>query len=532
MSNIKILDCTLRDGGYVNNWQFGEKIIKGVVKDLSAASIDIIEIGFLTDLPHTSNHSLFNSTNELLPLTKLKGNSLVAGMIALGEKEMDPNVLDNSNSTGVDIVRLTFHNSDSEVKRAIDFANILITKGYKVCIQPVGTTTYSDDELTKLIEKINDLNPYAFYLVDTLGTLYEDKLMHFINLIDKSLNSNIKIGFHSHNNLQMSFANSQKIVSIESKRNYIIDSSLYGMGRGAGNLCTELITRYLNETGKGNYNLVPILDAIDNFIYPISLKLPWGYNAHYYMSAIYGCHPNYASYLMNLQTLTMNEVNTILQSLPENTRHLFDKKLIAKLYLDFQNETKHKVQALDKKFINREVLLIAPGYNATKFVAEINDYINKNHPVVFSINFLPQNIAVDYLFISNRKRFADTNFNDINSQIIATSNIPCDNENVIYVDYDSLCDSRFNQPDNAGIMALRLMTKLKIKKAVLAGFDGFNTNDKQNYYDSTISDHNTKQVADEKNADYANQLSEILNKLSIDFLTPSIYKKIIDKANI
>ena len=304
------------------------------------------------------------------------------------------------------------------------------------------------------------------------------------------------------------------------------------MGRGAGNLCTELITRYLNETGKGNYNLVPILDAIDNFIYPISLKLPWGYNAHYYMSAIYGCHPNYASYLMNLQTLTMNEVNTILQSLPENTRHLFDKKLIAKLYLDFQNETKHKVQALDKKFINREVLLIAPGYNATKFVAEINDYINKNHPVVFSINFLPQNIAVDYLFISNRKRFADTNFNDINSQIIATSNIPCDNENVIYVDYDSLCDSRFNQPDNAGIMALRLITKLKIKKAVLAGFDGFNTNDKQNYYDSTISDHNTKQVADEKNADYANQLSEILNKLSIDFLTPSIYKKIIDKANI
>ena len=203
MSNIKILDCTLRDGGYVNNWQFGEKIIKDVVKDLSAASIDIIEIGFLTDLPHTSNHSLFNSTNELLPLTKLKGNSLVAGMIALGEKEMDPNVLDNSNSTGVDIVRLTFHNSDSEVKRAIDFANILMTKGYKVCIQPVGTTTYSDDELTKLIEKINDLNPYAFYLVDTLGTLYEDKLMHFINLIDKSLNSNIKIGFHSHNNLQM-----------------------------------------------------------------------------------------------------------------------------------------------------------------------------------------------------------------------------------------------------------------------------------------------------------------------------------------
>ena len=529
MSNIQVLDCTLRDGGYINNWQFGEKTIKGVVKDLADAKVDVIEIGFLTDLPRTSNHSLFNSTAELLPVTQNKGGSLVAGMIALDEKEMNPLSLDDSKTTGVDIVRLTFHNSASKIERAISFAKILMGKGYKVCMQPVGTTTYSDEELVSLIKQINKLNPYAFYLVDTLGTLYEDRLMHFVDLIDSNLNLEIKIGFHSHNNLQMSFANSQKIVNLDSKRNFVIDSSLYGMGRGAGNLCTELIVRYLNEVGKGNYNLVPILDAIDNYIYPISLKLPWGYNAHYYMSAIYGCHPNYASYLMNLQTLTMNEVNTILQSLPKDRRHLFDKKLIEKLYLDFQNSnSKNTAPALNENINSSEVLLIAPGYSAIEKVNEINDYINKNHPVVIAVNFMPNNIPVHYVFISNRKRFASSDFKNINAQVIATTNVPSDAKNIIYVDYDDLCDAKYNQPDNAGMMALRLLLKLKIKKAVLAGFDGFSANAKQNYYDETITDHNTKQTADEKNVDYAKQLADIAKNLSIEFLTPSIYKDIID----
>lgn len=529
MSNIKILDCTLRDGGYINSWNFGEKTIKGVVKDLSNANIDIIELGFLTDLPRTSNHSLFNSTAELLPVTKIKGNSLVAGMIALGEKEMNPLSLEAAKTTGVDIVRLTFHGSESEIKRAIDFAKILMSKGYKICMQPVGTTTYSDEDLIKLIKQINKINPYAFYLVDTLGTLYEDKLLHFVDLIDNNLNPEINIGFHSHNNLQMSFANSQKIVNLGAKRDFVIDSSLYGMGRGAGNLCTELIARYLNEVGKGNYNLVPILDAIDNYIYPISLKLPWGYNAHYYMSAIYGCHPNYASYLMNLQTLTMNEVNIILQKLPKDKRHLFDKKLIENLYLEYQNSVaKHKTAHIEQNLNSNEVLLIAPGQSVVTHEKEIKDYISKNNPVVIAVNFMPNNIPVHYVFISNRKRFASSDFENINAQVIATSNLSSDANNIIFVDYNSLCDDKYNQPDNAGMMALRLLLKLKIKKAILAGFDGFSANEKLNYYNEEITDHSTKQTASEKNADYSSQLADISNKISISFLTPSIYKDLID----
>ena len=173
-------------------------------------------------------------------------------------------------------------------------------------------------------------------------------------------------------------------------------------------------------------------------------------------------------------------------------------------------------------------LIPEPGQKAPKYEADIIDYINSHHPIVIAVNFMPKKIPVKYVFISNRKRFASSDFKNINAQVIATSNLSSAAKNIIFVDYYSLCDSRFNQPDNAGMMALRLLLQLKTKNVVLAGFDGFSTSAEQNYYDEAISDHNTRQIAREKNADYASQLLDISNKLSIQFLTPSIYKKIID----
>ena len=252
MSNIKILDCTLRDGGYINNWNFGKKNIETITKNLADAGVDVIEIGFLTDKPHSQDDSLFTTTKDLEDVSKNKKSSLLAGMIALGEKEINPLKLDDASKSGLDVVRITFHNDASEIDRAISYANILHSKGYKVCMQPIGTTSYTDKDLVALVKKINGLKPYAFYLVDTLGTLYKDSLLHFVEIIDKNLDPSIKLGFHSHNNLQMSFSNAQQLIEYPSKREFMIDSSLYGMGRGAGNLCTELVTRYLNERGKAN----------------------------------------------------------------------------------------------------------------------------------------------------------------------------------------------------------------------------------------------------------------------------------------
>lgn len=532
MAKIQILDCTLRDGGYVNGWHFGKECIHNICENLVKAGINIIEVGFLTDMPHTADDSLFSNAAELESIVANKKESLFAGMIALGEKELDATKLGTSKETGLDIVRITFHGEEAEIQKALNYAEILMKKGYKVCMQPIGTTFYTDSDLVALINKVNKIKPFAFYLVDTLGTLYKDELLRFIGLIDKHLEQGIKLGFHSHNNLQMSFSNAQTLADYETKREFIVDSSLYGMGRGAGNLCTELIARYLNDTNKASYFLTPILDCIDNDIFPLSMKYSWGYNVHYYMSAIHNCHPNYAAYLMNMQTLTMNEVNLLLQNLPKEKRHIFDKRLIEDLYHNFQNnyiDDENAVEKLCENIGERDVLVLAPGSSLLEYGKSIKKHIESKNPIVIAINSVPEMFNPDYVFVSNRKRLLALNYDKNNSKIIVTSNLPKLTDDFIQVDYNSLCDSEFEQDDNAGMMLIRLLSNIGKKKVELAGFDGFSSNANANYFVDTIADHSTTEIADKKTVDIANQLSKIMKAMKIKFLTPSKYENLLKK---
>ena len=180
--------------------------------------------------------------------------------------------------TSIDGIRVTFH--ENEIDEALIYAKQLMEKGYKVYIQPVGTTSYSDSDLLGLIEKVNTLKPYAFYLVDTLGIMYKNDLLRMFHLLENNLNTSISIGFHSHNNLQLSFSNAQELLTVHTKRNIIIDSSVFGMGRGAGNLCTELVTHYINENIEGKYDTIPLLEIIDEHLSNIFTETQWGYLYH------------------------------------------------------------------------------------------------------------------------------------------------------------------------------------------------------------------------------------------------------------
>ena len=136
-------------------------------------------------------------------------------------------------------------------------------------------------------------------------------ILRIFYLIDNNLFKDIKIGFHSHNNLQLSFSNAQELITLNSKREIIIDTSIFGMGRGAGNLCTELMLQYINENIENKYYMLPILETIDEFIMPIFKTHSWGYSVPYYIAAINDCHPSYATYLTNMQTLFVKDINNI-----------------------------------------------------------------------------------------------------------------------------------------------------------------------------------------------------------------------------
>ena len=194
MSNIKILDCTLRDGGYVNNWHFGQKAIETMLFNFSKSNADIVECGFLTNKPYDPDYSLYNSVEQLNDLVSSDSsmNTMYVAMIAIGEREINPVLLSDADSTVLDGIRLTFH--PNEIDLAFEWAEIIKSKGYKIFMQPVGTTNYTDKQFIDLLERINKLEPYAFYIVDTLGVMYEKDLIRqvFAKIPDTELSVPVK----------------------------------------------------------------------------------------------------------------------------------------------------------------------------------------------------------------------------------------------------------------------------------------------------------------------------------------------------
>lgn len=520
--SIKILDCTLRDGGYINNWEFGKKVIRNLIAKLSKSNVEIIECGFLKKNADNDNQSLFNSVSSIKNYLSTPTLAMYVAMIAYGDIDIvDIEPCDGNSVTGI---RLTFHEED--IEGAFCFAGQLAEKGYKVFIQPVGTAAYTDQALLNLIDKVNRMNPYAFYLVDTLGTMYKKDLLRMFYLIDNNLNPEIKIGFHSHNNLQLSFSNAQELILMHSERDIIIDSSVFGMGRGAGNLCTELLTQYINENMENRYDTVSILEIMDEYIIPIYSHQPWGYSAPYYLAAVNGCHPNYASYLMNRQVLCIRDINSIIKSIPDEERFIYNADLVSELYLNYQKyhvDDTDAVRRIAGLCMGREILILAPGKSLVTKQDTIKEYIRENNPVIFAINHVPEIYQYDMVFISNLKRFRDMDdmVSRLQDKLICTSNITTDNA-LCVVNYASYLNNEDAIVDNAGLMLINLLIKSGAKKLVLAGYDGFHYS-RNDYYSENMLTGVPYEKQLQINEAIIGYFKKIQRDTDIKFITPTIY---------
>ncbi len=328
MKNIKMLDCTLRDGGYVNDWNFGEDNIRNIISLLNKSGIDFVETGFLTKDKSDFNKTLFNSFSDIKNIIpEHVDKTKLLAMIAFSHFPI--NEVPQAKESCVTGIRLIFKKFQS--KEALIYANNLKDKGYKLFINPTYIDQYTDEELLPIIKSVNEIKPFAFSIVDSLGVLKEDDIKHLFKIIDDTLDDEITLCFHAHNNLQLSFSNAQTLMNISENRNIIIDSTIFGIGRGAGNIKTELLAKYLNDKYHANYNVVPILQAIHEYINPIFEKTPWGYSVPYYLAAINHCHPDYAKYLSKQENISIETIDKILKNIPSDKKTVFDENLLKKL---------------------------------------------------------------------------------------------------------------------------------------------------------------------------------------------------------
>jgi 4-hydroxy 2-oxovalerate aldolase len=519
MSNIRILDCTLRDGGYINDWKFGKKTIKGIINHLAEANIDIIETGFIRHVDHRDDTSVFSSVDQIAELiAPKKANTLYAVMIEQHNHADD--LISEYDGRSVDLVRITFRRNEWE--EAKESVKRIMAKGYKVCVQPVGTATYDDQSLLNLIKDVNQLKPYAFYLVDTLGMMYIHDMRRFYYLIDNNLSNNICLGFHSHNNLQMSFANAQEIIQLSHKRKLIIDSSCYGMGRGAGNLTTELIADYINNNVDQRYYLTPILCIIDKYLKSVFAEKRWGYDVPLFLSATVRCHPNYAIYLMKKETIGIEKIEKLLSLIPNENRSEFNENLIERLYLQLQayeiDDTSAFIE-LESMVKDRKVLLLGSGSSIEKYKTIISKATEDT--VVISINYLPEDFRVDAVFVSNEKRLEAIGLGSAKT-VLATSNLNRIIQKGLFFNYSSLLGEG-DASDNAGAMLIRILSKAGAKKLFLAGFDGFDVDSTANFVVPEFRTTLDYDAAKKKNEDISRQLMLALRGVDYGLLTPTKY---------
>ncbi|WP_295154948.1 aldolase catalytic domain-containing protein [uncultured Ruminococcus sp.] len=520
MKNIKVLDCTLRDGGYINDWKFGRDVIAGIIGELSNACIDIIECGFIRDVAHDPDSSVYSDMGQLAGVIHPKQKNILYAVM-IEQHNYKAGLICPCSEDTADIIRLTFRKTEwSEAKQT---AIELIDKGYKVCIQPVGTASYDDASLIKLIGEVNEISPYAFYLVDTLGVMYRHEMRKFFYLIDNNLSNNIALGFHSHNNLQMSFSNAQEMIRLNRDRNILIDSSCYGMGRGVGNLATELITDYINNNIEQRYSIIPILNIVDKYLMPVYDRQRWGYDLPYFLSATAKCHPNYAAHLMRKETLSVEKIEKMISLIPKDKRDEYDPALIEDLYLRMQDcnvDDRGSYEELTSFIGGREAIIIGPGASIIKHRSAIEQL--KSDRVAISANFIPDDMDVDALFISNYKRLSSNSF-DNSCKVLATSNLTNEIDAALLFDYSSLLGEG-DASDNAGAMLIRILKKAGVKKIYLAGFDGFDVDSSSNYAVSSFKKTMDYDTAKKKNEDISKQLTLALNGVNYEFITPTKYK--------
>ena len=320
---VQITDCTIRDGGYLLDKNSDKDFVKGIISGLTEAGIDFIETGFLQDKVNGESIVYHNSKDIIPFLPKDKKNSNYLGFC--DNSRYSPENLDEYDGKSFKWLRISF--AKHEIEDSLAFCRAAQEKGYFVQFNPMDSISYTPEERASLIKKVNIVKPKAFSIVDTFGAMYLDDVSSIFKQFDELLDKDIKIGLHSHDNLGLSCALAEIMVGLAEKsgRDVIIDGSLFGMGRGAGNAKTELLTDFLNKRCGKHYNIPVLLETIEKYILPLTEKIHWGYDLPMYICGTKHSHVDNVYHLADRIGCRIGEMYDVIEQLTPEQRTRYGK---------------------------------------------------------------------------------------------------------------------------------------------------------------------------------------------------------------
>jgi len=286
---IKVLDCTIRDGGLINNHDFDHRFVKEVYKAISKSGVDYMEMGYKNskDLFSPKEFGLwkFCDDDEISKVTEgVESNAKISVMVDVGRVDLED--VKPAKESPVDMIRVASYVKD--IDKAIFMANHFDEKGYETTINIMAISKDQGTELDEALHQIEKESKIkVLYIVDSFGALYQENIEKLVKRF-KAIVKTREIGFHGHNHQQLAFSNT--IEAIIHNANYL-DGTVYGIGRAAGNCPLELLMGFLKNP---KFDIRPILDLISKEFIPLRKKIEWGYIIPYAIAGMMNEHPKAA----------------------------------------------------------------------------------------------------------------------------------------------------------------------------------------------------------------------------------------------
>lgn len=496
MRKITLLDCTLRDGGYYNNWDFSKDLVNDYLKAIAESGIKYVEIGFRSLNENKLNGPNFFSRDSYIGILKIPKSLQIGVMINISEivnsnknyEKILSKLFQNQEKSKIKFIRLATH--FSEILETVKICKILKRKKFKVIINLMQITEQSEKNIIAAVKKIKEAQPNVLYFADSLGAMNEEDVSKTIKFIRTQWSG--EIGIHTHNNLGKAVSNS--ISAIENGATWI-DSTVTGMGRGPGNSETEYMLIEMSKLSKKKYNLLPVTKIISKYFEPLKIKYRWGPNPFYYLAGKHGIHP---TYIQEMLTIKMDEFEILeaIKQLKIKNGNKYDVNLVKS---EFQKPIKlNKGNWLPKnKLKNKEILLLSSGPKLNEYKKEIEKFIIKKKPYVIALNTqakINKKLIDLYVACNPLKVMAETKqYKNIKSPLVApvsllSNQVKKELAKIKILNFGvGLKDGLFKFYDSCSYIpklytvayALSVVASGKAKKIYLAGFDGYQKGDRR-----------------------------------------------------
>ena len=388
MSHMKIthVDCTLRDGGYYNNWDFPNEVIAEYLCAMDALSVDYVEIGFRSLDLNGFKGACAYSTDDFIKSFSIPNNLKIGVMVNASELikynagpiSAIEKMFVKAELSPVSLVRIACHMS--EVKSVLPACLLLKKMGYKVGLNLMQIGLCNEIDLKKIAQLAIDGSLDVLYVADSFGSLDQaqtEAIFTALRLYWKGA-----LGFHAHDNMGRAILNTLNAIKFGVK---YIDSTVTGMGRGPGNTQTEFLVIELEKIRGVRVNLAPTLNLIDNHFSAMKSKHGWGTNPYYYLAGQYAIHPTYIQEMLNDPRYGEVEILSVIEHLRVVGGEKFNPKMLDAGREMYGSKSQGTWKPADE-IEGRDVLIVGAGPSVSKHKAAIERYILKYSPYVIALN--------------------------------------------------------------------------------------------------------------------------------------------------